>query len=176
MKLKDILPLEIDAKALAKETGLSSRQIRKLRAGGREVPNHDFSPEQVTKMLETKKNRTAQSDARDAWYLAEKKLLDTLRELDHQAQAAMILGHDHPKELHELLTQFDVEIQEALKMRGAATREAHKLGVKAIWLADVKAIDKLLMAHNRRLQDVTNALEKPSESMRRRIITKLAVT
>jgi len=176
MKLKDVLELEIDAKLLAKVCGLSARQIRKLRAGGRQIPYIDLSPEQVESMLTTCKDRHATEKARDAWYLAETELLQMLQETNRLEKAAeSVVDTTHQKELLELYQQFDTKIQAALKVRGLASREAQKLGVKAIWLPRGKEIDILLARHTRRLNDVHDELEKPSELMRRRITHKLAV-
>lgn len=172
MKLKDVLVLGVDAKALAKASGLSGRQIRRLRQGGREIPDVDISG--VEDMLDSHKKRNESGMARDAWYLAEADLLHELQEANRLEKAAASVSGKHTKELLELIQQFDAKIQAALKQRGVVSRAAQKLGVKAIWLPNGKEIDKLLSSHMRRLNEATDALESPAELMRRRVARKLA--
>jgi hypothetical protein len=174
MKLADVLPLEIDAKALAKATALSARQIRKLRAGGREVPDIDIDPEKVESLLAARVERTKVDVAREAWYIAEAELLELLQETDRKERAAASVCGGHTAELLELYQQFDAQIQAALKAKSVAARAAQALEIKAIWLPNADEIGKLMNAHSRRMRELVNSALPPSELMKQRISQKLS--
>lgn len=174
MKLQDVLPLEIDAKALAKATSLTARQIRKLRAGGRAIPDIDLDPKQVESLLASRVERTKVDVAREAWYVAEAELLELLQETDRKERAAASVSRGNETELLELYQQFDSQIQAALKAKSLAARAAQALEIKAIWLPNADEIGKLMNAHSRRMRELINSALPPSELMKQRISQKLS--
>lgn len=171
MKLVDVLQMDLPAKAIAselKDATITPRQIRRFRRG-KIAPDFDIPQESIDKMLATQNQKQLNQKVRDAWYVAETKLLDTLHDFNERCEVPWECSKE---QYLTFLEGHDQIIKTLLKQRSQAISDAKQNGIASIWNPKEKEIETLFGKHHHRLVECQESLVKPSERMKKEIQRK----
>ena len=156
--------IDLPATKLASLVGCTPRKIRRMRTGQLPVDNVEIDDEAIFKIKESLAKDEEGKTLRENVYAVETDLLQVLVAADMQATRGVS---------EELLREHDKEIQELLKERHDVLLLASKAKITKTWNPKEKTTEELLARHKKRMIDLEDSKEKPSERMLREVNARL---